>query len=99
MQETRVLETQPFSAFYLMLNNPEFVQMSMARHTEFNLNNIIDAQIKSFLEMELEILAGGTRQVYAAIKQVVVLCSQFPFKCSTVQVRAIRTGKPESCHF
>lgn len=74
MHETRVLETQPFSAFYLMLNNPEFVQMSMARHTEFNLNNIIDAQIKNFLEMELEILAGGTRRVYAAIKQVEALC-------------------------
>lgn len=56
MQETWELETQPFSALYLMLRNSEFVQMSMTRHTEFNLNNIIDAQIRNFLEMELEVL-------------------------------------------
>lgn len=39
-----------------MLRNSEFVQMSMTRHTEFNLNNIVDAQIRNFLEMELEVL-------------------------------------------
>ena len=45
----------------------------------------------------------GTQQVYVAIKQVVALYSQTPFKCSIARspekVRAICAGKPRSHHF